>query len=311
MLLPKREDLAALWAVAGELDDEDLHCTVLMRRAHLAFYDFKGSEEATTAIAELRERARRSESVEWQAHADLTESMFYSLGLDLRHVSQMAEHALELYRAMGNAVGTARALASMARTLFLAGEVERAQHISEEALTAAEVSGDYEAAVRAAINASVNAQDVLDLEGATKWNARWLELAVKAGDRRGEAEALGQTAWPLVWGPNFLAAVPILEQAAQICREWNLAPALAVIDLNLAGLQLKLGVPEIAASTAERVADHFAKGAPFFSAHARSEGIFPVALTGDVQGGALGDRARRPRPTRRERQCRRARRRAS
>ena len=45
----ERDDLAALWAIAGELDDEDLRCTVLMRRARLAFEDFEGSDEAPGA----------------------------------------------------------------------------------------------------------------------------------------------------------------------------------------------------------------------------------------------------------------------
>jgi tetratricopeptide (TPR) repeat protein len=195
----------------------------------------------------------------------------------------MGERALASYRTIGDRVGVAKALASLARTLFLTGDVDRARRVSEEALAAAEACGDYEAAVRAAINASVNAQDVLDLDGAEKWNARWLDLAVKAGDRRGEAEALGQTAWPLVWGPNFLAALPILEQAAQICREWNIAPALAVVELNVGGLHLKLGAPELAAATAVRIAEQFAAGAPFFALHARCEAILPVALAGHVE----------------------------
>ena len=98
---------------------------------------------------------------------------------------------------------------------------------AEEALTIAERLGDYAIAERVLAVFS-NAQDAVDRDAVTMWCARWIELTVKAGDRRCEADALGQSTWPLLWSPNFLDGIPILERAAQICRECGLTPALTV-----------------------------------------------------------------------------------
>ena len=66
----ERADLDALAAIAEASDDEELRCRVLFRRSRLAFNDYTGRDEVFEPLAVLRERARQSESLRWQAEAD-------------------------------------------------------------------------------------------------------------------------------------------------------------------------------------------------------------------------------------------------
>ena len=278
----ERSDLDALDAIADELDDEDIRCAVLMRRARLAFRAYSATSEAFAPLERLRERAQKSGSLRWQAEADLAESMFYPLGLGAERGVALARRALDAYRELGDEVGAAAALAEMGRTLCVAGKIEESRRASEEAFAIAERCGDYAVAERAIGHLSVNAQDFLERDAVVKWSARWLELTVKAGDRRCEADALGQSTWPLLWSPNFLDALPILECAAQICRECGLGPALLVNEMNAAEFGMKLGTFDAAIATFERAAQTYATVAPFFASHARGCLVRPLVLTGSV-----------------------------
>ncbi len=279
----ERADLDALAAIAEEVDDEDLRCSVLLRRARIAFNDYSGRSEAFAPLATLRERARRSGSLRWQAEADLVESMFYPLGVAAGQTVALAKSALRAYRELGDERGTAAALSEMSRSLCVAGETEEGRGAAEEALAIAERLGDYAIAERALVALVSNAQDALDCAAVTMWTARWLELTVKAGDRRCEADALGQSAWPLLWSPNFLDGVPILERAAQICRECGLIPAMTVNEMNIAEFNLKLGRFDAATAAYERAIEAYASVAPFFTAGARSSLVLPLAYSGRVE----------------------------
>lgn len=275
-------DLDSLAALAEDSDDEELRCSVLMRRARLAFRDYAGRSAALVPLAQLRERARIAGNLRWQAEADLAESMFYPLGVAAGQTAMLAQRALETYRKLGDEVGAAGALAEMARTLFVSGRIEEGRRAAEEALAIAERLGEYTIAERALGHLSVNAQDFFDRDGVVKWSARWLDLTVKAGDRRCEADALGQNTWPLLWSTHFLEALPILDRAATICRECGLAPALTVIEMNVAEFNIKLGSFGEAIATFERAADTYAKIAPFFAAHARGCLVLPLTWLGST-----------------------------
>jgi DNA-binding SARP family transcriptional activator/tetratricopeptide (TPR) repeat protein len=274
----ERADLDELAAVADQLDDEDLRCKVLLRRARIAFNDYTGRSEAFAPLAELRERAQRSGSLRWQAEADLLESMFYPLG-----VAAGETVLLEVYRQLGDDLGVARALSEMSRTLFVSGRTNEGRARSAEALLIAERLGDYATAERTLGHLAANAQDALDRDGATKWSARWIDLTVKAGDRRCEADALGQNAWSLLWSPNFLDGIPILEQAAQICRECGLTPALMVNEMNIAEFNFKLGSFREGLAPFERTIESYSAVAPFFAAKARSNLVLPLTYSGNVE----------------------------
>ena len=111
----ERADLDALAAMAEELDDEELRCRVLLRRSRLAFIDFAGRTEAFVPLAELRERARRTSSLRWQAEADLLESMYYPLGVPASEAVALARARLSgLSRRSATTSGIAAALAEMA-----------------------------------------------------------------------------------------------------------------------------------------------------------------------------------------------------
>ncbi len=278
--------------MAEELDDEDLRCRVLLRRSRLAFIDFAGRTEAFVPLAELRERARRSSSLRWQAEADLLESMYYPLGVPAGETVTLAERALAAYRTLGDDAGIAAALGEMSRTLFISGRVDEGRRAAQEALAIAERLGEYSIAERALGHLSANAQDFFARDEVAKWSARWLDLTMKAGDRRCEADALGQSTWPLLWSTNFLDALPILERAAQICRESGLGPALSVIESNVAEFKIKLGLFEEAAATYQRVVDAYDAIAPFFAAKARASLVLPLAHGGQaLQAVGLGREA--------------------
>jgi tetratricopeptide (TPR) repeat protein len=234
-------------------------------------------------LGELRERAARCGSLRWQAEADLVESMFYPLGVAAGEGVALAKSALRAYRELGDERGTAAALSEMSRSLCVRGDTEEGRGAAEEALTMAERLGDYAIAERALVALVSNAQDALDRDAVTMWTARWVELTVKAGDRRCEADALGQSAWPLLWSPNFLDGIPILERAAQICRECGLTPALMVNEMNIAEFNLKLGRFDAGTAAYERVIEAYASVAPFFTAGARSSLVLPLTYGGHVE----------------------------
>ncbi|HET6275657.1 MAG TPA: AAA family ATPase [Candidatus Cybelea sp.] len=276
-------DLDRLVAIGDELDDEDLRCTVLAQRARLAFRAYSGRPAAFAPIAELRERAKRRGSLRWQAEADLIESTFHPLGVDAEKTVALAQRALEAYQRLGDDLGVAGSYAELARTLFITGGIDEGHHAAEEALAIAERLGDYKIAERALVAATSNAQSIGDRDAAVEWNARWLDLTVKAGDRRCEADALGQSTWALLWSPAFLEALPILERAAQICRECGLGPALAVNEMNASEFALKLGLFEPAIAIFERAAAEYEREAPFFAASARANLVLPLAYSGRAQ----------------------------
>ncbi|HEY1882670.1 MAG TPA: AAA family ATPase [Candidatus Cybelea sp.] len=276
----ERADLEALTAIAEQFDDEELRCRVLFRRSRLAFNDYTGRDEVYEPLAALRRRAARSGSVRWQAEADLLESMFYPLGLPASQGVALAQRALDGYRKSGDTTGVAKALAEMVHLTLICGNAEEAQRIGLEALEMAEQLGDYAICERAISQLHANAMDLLDLEAATKWAERWVGLTVQAGDRRCEADALGQSTWPLQWQPNFLEALPIMERAAQICEECGLMPALMVVEMNAAEFYVKLGAFEIAISKIERAARAYAGVAPVFTEKARSNLIIPFTHSG-------------------------------
>jgi DNA-binding SARP family transcriptional activator len=279
----ERADLVVLAAIAEDVDDEDLRCNVLFRRARIAFNDYSGRSEAFAPLAELRERARRAGSLRWQAEADLVESMFYPLGVAAGRTVVLAKGALAAYRELGDNRGIAAALSELSRSLCVCGEAEEGRGAAEEALTIAERLGDYAIAERALAVLVSNAQDALDRDAVTVWAARWLELTVKAGDRRCEADALGQSTWPLLWSPNFLDGIPILERAAEICRECGLTPALMVNEMNIAEFNLKLGRFDAGTAAYERAIEAYASVAPFFTAGARSSLVLPLTYGGHVE----------------------------
>ncbi|MGC1380801.1 MAG: AAA family ATPase [Candidatus Baltobacteraceae bacterium] len=279
----ERADLDALAAVAEEFDDEDLRCHVLLRRSRLAFNDYTARSEAFAPLAALRERADRTGSLRWQAEADLVESMYFPLGVAAGKTLMLAKRALEAYRTLGDERGAAGALSEMSRGLVLSGKGDEGQRAAQEALEIAERLDDYAVAERILSHLASNAEDALDREAVATWTARWLELTVKAGDRRCEADALGQSAWPLLWSTNFLDALPILERAAQICRDYGLLPALMVNEMNIAEFNIKLGSFEIGCATYQRAIDAYAEVAPFFAAQARSSLVLPLIYSGNAE----------------------------
>ena len=237
----ERADLDALAAIAEAGNDEELRCRVLLRRSRLAFNDYTGRDDVFEPLADLRERAVRNDSLHWQAEADLLESMFYPLGVPASQGVALARRALDGFRKIGDTSGIAKALAEIAHLTLLCGNTDEAERIGLEALEMAEQLGEYAVTERVISQLHANAIDLLDREGAAKWTARWIDVTVRAGDRRCEADALGQSTWPLLWQPNFTEALPILARAAQICQECGLTPGLMVVEMNIAEFYVKLG----------------------------------------------------------------------
>jgi tetratricopeptide (TPR) repeat protein len=272
-------DLDALTAIAEETGNDELHCTVLIRRTRIAADHLLGEDAAP--LAELRERAARLGS-SWQACADFMESLFHATHRNIDQAMLLAERALERYRPIGDDVGVARTLALLSRHLYVSGKTDEARRATREALSLADATGDYEAALRATLNATGNAMDSSDCDGAAEMVQRWLDLASRAGDRRNEAQALGHSTWPIMWSPDFLRALPILERAAAICREWGLHRSLSTIEANAACFFVKLGSFETAAPVYERIAEGYSESAPLYAARYRSDLAFVLAYSGQL-----------------------------
>ncbi len=276
----ERADLDALAAIAEAGNDEELRCRVLLRRSRLAFNDYTGRDDVFEPLADLRERAVRNDSLHWQAEADLLESMFYPLGVPASQGVALARRALDGFRKIGDTSGIAKALAEIAHLTLLCGNTDEAERIGLEALEMAEQLGEYAVTERVISQLHANAIDLLDREGAAKWTARWIDVTVRAGDRRCEADALGQSTWPLLWQPNFTEALPILARAAQICQECGLTPGLMVVEMNIAEFYVKLGAFDTAISRIERAAGAYTSVAPVFAEKARGNLIMPFTYSG-------------------------------
>lgn len=255
----QRADLDALQAIAEQTGDDDLRCTVLLHRAKLTI---RQSDPGAAAILdELRERARSMQNVQWQANADLTHSTLLTVGLTVEDALGLARRACDAYSSIGDEAGMANALAILARGLTYRGEVLEARALVERALSIAQRCGKYEARLRAVRVAAAIAMEMGDSDRVTEMTARWLELSISAGDREDEAMALSQSAWPAASSFNFSAALPILERAATICREWKLRAVGAMVDVNSAEIWMRLGTFQAAIPLLERAIAFYAAGA--------------------------------------------------
>ena len=157
----------------------------------------------------------------------------------------------------------------------------KAAAIVGEALAVADRSGNYDARVRALRVAAGVAVDAGDHEWASEASQRWLDLAIGAGDRREEAVAVVQSAWPLADSHRFAHALPVLDRAAAICREWNLTMIRAIIDVNAAEIWTKLGAFNKALELLDNAITFNSLGSTADSAGAESS--FALALAHDGQ----------------------------
>jgi tetratricopeptide (TPR) repeat protein len=282
-------DLDALAALAEEMDDADLRCTVLLRRGTLAVQ--QGLPTANTILAELQERARQTGDLKWQADADFNQTLLLELDLSAGDAMRMARRARAVYARIGDDVGSANALALLASALGSAGTLVEARTTVDEAVAIADRCGNYDARVRALrIGVSI-AIDSGDRERVAALTQRWLDLAVAAGDRREEAIALTQSAWPLAASPRFAEALPALDRAARICGEWNLTRIRATVDVNGAEVWTKLGAFAKAEALLERAIKFYAGG--LLAHKAGAESSLALALAHDGHAERAADIARK------------------
>jgi DNA-binding SARP family transcriptional activator len=215
-------DLGALSSIADDSHDDELACVVLLRRARIVVEyppDLRQAvPEAAPVLAELRERADRMKSIRWRADADHIDSLIEGESIDRARAVVLAESALNGYRALGNRAGMASALATIAMLSIYSGRAADASATVEQALHEASASGDYRANLRALHAAVAIAIFTADSDRVVALAQRYVDLAVHAGDRRNEGVALTQTTWPILWTPDFLRALPILERAAELCN---------------------------------------------------------------------------------------------
>jgi DNA-binding SARP family transcriptional activator len=278
-------DLDALSAMADEADDDDLRCRVLLRRGTLAVLN--GCAEASSILAELQDRARRTGNLKWQADADFNQSLLLDLNLSVEDGIRVARRARTAYAHIGDDAGSANALAVLAHTLSAAGDGVEARTSIDEALVVAERSGNYGARVRALRIAAGVAVDAGDHERAAEVSHRWLDLAIAAGDRREEAVALVQSAWSLADSPRFVRALPALARAEAIAREWNLPRIRAMVAANAAEIWTKLGAFSKAVALLEEAIELHMLGSTVNTASAKSDLALALAHDGQVESAAL------------------------
>lgn len=278
-------DLDALFVLANAADDDDLRCTVLLRRGTLAVQ--QGLPEAPAILAELRDLARRTGNLQWQADADFNESLLLDVDLSVADGIGVARRARAAYAKIGDDVGSANALAVLAHTLSAGGEGAEARTIVDEAVAVADRSGNYDARVRALRIAAGVAVDAGDHERAAELSHRWLDLAIAAGDRREEVVALVQSVWALADSPRFVLALGALERAESISREWSLSRARAMVAVNAAEVWTKLGVFSKAVALLEEAIELRSLGSVVNTASAKSDFALALAHDGQVERAAL------------------------
>jgi DNA-binding SARP family transcriptional activator len=273
------EDIEALSALAEQDDDDDLRCTVLLRRFRMAVREGRG--EALVPLRDLRALASRSGDLRRQADADFAESQLFDLNLSADECVRLARSALEKYERIGDRAGSANAMAAMAGALSARGDQAEAQTYSERAIALAEESGDYDARVRTLRLANGVALDARSHARVSNLGRRWLDLTLTAGDRREEAVALTQVAWPLLESARFMEAVEPLQRAAVVAGQWNLTRVRAMVESNLAEVWIKLGAFDAARRALETSSGAFGPNAAAHAAGAQATLGLVLALQGE------------------------------
>ncbi len=292
----QRADLDALAAIAEADDDDDLRCTVLLRRGGLAIQ--QGQPEAHAIFAELRKHAQRTGNPRWEADADFGQVQLLELDLPLDEGLRLIRRAHDTYARIGDDVGRANALAVLARQVSSSGEGTEARRLVDEAIAAADRSANYGARVRALRCANGVAVDAGDHARAGEVSRLWVEAAIAAGDRREEAIALIQSAWPLSDGPRFMHAMPIMNRAMAICHEWSstnvFAKVRANVDVNTAEIWTKLGAFDKATILLENAIAFHSVGSVMHTAGAESTLALVLANNGQAERAAsVAAKARR------------------
>jgi DNA-binding SARP family transcriptional activator len=284
----QRADLDALAAIAESADDDDLRCTVLLRKGNLAVE--QGQPEAHAIFANLRQLAEHTGNPRWEADADFGQAQLLELDLPVDEGLRLIRRAHDAYAQVGDDVGRVNALALLARQLSAIGESAEARRLVDEAIAAAEHSRDYGARVRALRCANGVAVDAGDRVRAAEVSRRWVDVAVAAGDRREEAVALVQSAWPLSDGPRFMHTMAILSRALGICEEWSsttvFAKIRASVDVNTAEVWTRLGSFDKATPLLERAIAFHSVGSVVHTAGAESTLALALAHSGQAERAA-------------------------
>ncbi len=276
--------LLALELVDSELEDPELHRATLLHRMEFA---------STTGDRVVHERAARAlrasvpdEDARWNAALHLAEAkMAFTLGR-LAESCDSTKAALASSRAMNDEAGATRALCFLAQVEAHRGHVSNAEALFDEAAQAAARAADPMLEHLALSSGYTIAYQRRDIKRCRAFSERCLDLAVKLGDRLGEAQAHGRLGTTLAdTGAEYAQARAHYAASGRIYRESGYLDGSAGQLLNQALLEMKLGFFERARAATEKAVALFERAS---NARGRVCGlsnlIFLRAYTGQIAG---------------------------
>lgn len=128
------------------------------------------------------------------------------------------EHALSLYRSLGNQVGEALTIQSLAWTALYRGEYEQADALFEETVQRARSLNDRALLARALVSHSMIVTRTADYRLASTLCIESLELFRTLGDRSGISQSLGFLGYFAVWQGDLDRAQRLAEEALAAVR---------------------------------------------------------------------------------------------
>jgi DNA-binding SARP family transcriptional activator len=267
-----------------ELNDPALHRSTLLHRIEFA---------ATTGDRAAHEQAVRAlracvpdDDAQWNAELHLAEArMAFTLGF-LAESYAAGQAALTCSRAAEDEAGATRALCSLAQVDAHRGHLSVADALFDEAAQTAARAADPVLEQLALTSGYTIAYQRRDIQRCLTVSARCLELAIKLGDRPGEAQAHGRLAVSLA--ASGTQSTRVREHYATASRIYsesgNLAGSAGQL-LNQALFEMRMGFFERALAATEKAVELFERAS---DERGRVGGlsnlIFLRAYTGKIEG---------------------------
>ena len=276
--------LVELERVDAQLGDVELHRSTLLLRIELACII------GDSAMHERAARALRActptDDPHWSAALHLSEAkLAFALG-HLAEAQEAGEEALAGSRAAGDDAGTTQAICALAKVAAHRGQLSVAEGLCDEAAAVAARAEDPLLEQLALNSGWIVAYQRRDISRCFELATRYLELAIKLGDRPGEAHAHDRLAIALTAaGSQYAQAREHFATANRIYVETGNVTGRAGLLLNQALLETRLGFFDRAAANTEKAVELFDSAK---DERGRVGGltnlIFLRAYTGNIEG---------------------------
>jgi DNA-binding SARP family transcriptional activator len=237
----QRADLNELEELAAARDDAAARCDVLRRRAELARLLGDISGEARL-LAEFAAAAAAIGDPASEATARWAIARNFMIASSYDEASDIADDALDRYRALGDPEGEVEALCLLSEIAVNRGAAERVRESLSDAQDVAEAAGDQGAIARVAMaraTASIMQRDFADARTAAE---RALERYRAIGDRGGEGDSLSRIATALAMLLRFGESREHFTRAAEIFRSTGGRLKYAYVLFNQCSVEIQSGL---------------------------------------------------------------------